>query len=119
TRWSSVDFSEDAIAGEKMPDLYLRLGTEAGGAGERVWLGRRNRGFPKTRRDRDGGLWQRAPGSVGDPSRRKPPFLVLWRRLHLGSANGIPEAATKGHRRGVGPVHHRQRASCRPGGSAA
>ena len=85
-------------------NLARRLGVPVKGSG----LADGIEVFPKHDVDCKGGIRQRDPRPVGNPPRREPPLLVLWRRLHVGSADEILEAATKGHGRGVGPVHHRQ-----------
>jgi hypothetical protein len=71
-------------------DLARRLGVPV----KRGRFSRGNRGLPKARRDLAGCIRQRHPGSIGNPPWRKPPFLVLWRRLHPGGADAIPQAAT-------------------------
>ena len=36
-------------------------------------------------------------------------FLVLWGRLHAGSADGLPQPPTQTGRRGIAGIHQRQR----------
>ena len=86
-----LDIPGSTTTGEEVPDLYLQFGPQTGGAGERGRFSRGNRGVPKARRDLAGCIRQRPSGSIGNPPWRKPPFLVLRRRLHPGGADGIPE----------------------------
>ena len=74
-------------------DLALRLGVPVKGSGS----GGRHRGVSQARCHRRRRVWQRHSRTPGNPPRRQSPILVLWRRLHAGGPDRIPQTPAKSH----------------------
>src|SRR5271157_3875205 len=108
---SSLDLPCNTPTGPGVPNLHSWSCPEIGSTGEGLGSGRRHRGVSKARRHWRRRVWQRDSRTAGNPPRRQSPILVLWRRLHAGGPDRIPQSSAKSHRGRIAEVHRPEGAS--------